>query len=113
MFHKINQLFSKVVSFILSLFVYTQPTYAAGPNTLAELLVQFDQPPKEKTASEIIRDFQIKETMAALEVDMLKMEPSLKFNGHQCCYDFEGNKFYDWVPCSLRPEILYCCYGKN
>lgn len=113
MFHKIDQMFSKVISFIVSLFVHRQPIHATGPNTLAELLIQFDQPAKEKTTSEIIRDSQIRETIAALEVDMLKMEPSLKFNGHQCWYNSEGSKFYDWMPCSLRPETLYCCYGKN
>lgn len=113
MFYKIGQLLSKAISFILSLFAYKQPKYVTGPNTLAELLTQFDQPPKEKTTSEIIRDFQVKETITALEVDMLKMEPSLKFNGHQCWFNSEGSKFYDWVPCSLRPDILYCCYGKN
>ena len=29
-------------------------------------------------------------------------------------YEFkDGNKYFDFVPCVLRPEVLYCAYGKN
>jgi len=51
--------------------------------------------------------------MAALEVDMLKMDPSLIYRGGQMWFDHEGNKYFDFVPCVLRPEVLYCAYGKN
>lgn len=87
--------------------------YSVGPNTLEELLKQFDQPPKEKTKEDIIRDYQVRETLAALEVDMLKMEPSEVYKGSQFWTDNEGKKFFDFVPCVTRPEVIYCSYGKN
>ena len=87
--------------------------YVTGPNTLAELITQFDQPPKEKTKEDIIRDYTIKETMASLELSYLKEDPSIFFTGNQKWFDGEGNKYFDFVPCALRPEVLYCSYGKN
>lgn len=84
-----------------------------GPNTLEELLTQFNLPKKEKTAEEVIRNYQVFLTMANLELEMLKMSPSLAFMGYQYWIDFEGTKFCDFVPCITRPEVVYCCYGKN
>ena len=84
-----------------------------GPNTLDELLKQFSIPPKEKTDAEIIRDYQIKETMAALELDMLRMDPTMTFRGNQRFKDEHGNIFFDFVPCAVRPEVIYCCNGKS
>lgn len=106
------QIISKIFG-ILNPFSYKAPVYSTGPNTLEELLKQFDIPKKEKTENDIIRDYQIKETLAALEVDMLKLEPPILYKGHQIWYDHEGKKFYDWVPCILRPEVVYCSNGKN
>ena len=51
--------------------------------------------------------------MASLEVEMLRMDPPKVFKGQQLWKDVYGNKFYDWVPCIVRPEIIYCSYGKN
>jgi len=97
---------------ILKTFLSLKPVYKTGPNTLEELLKQFDQPPKEKSEDDIIRDFLIRDNMAALEVDMLKMDPPIKFNGTQIWY--EGDvKCFDFVPCVVRPEVPYCSYGKN
>lgn len=87
--------------------------YSVGPNNLTELLKQFNQPIKEKTQDDIIRDYQVKETMAALEVDMLKMDPTIYYKGFQSWYDKDGNKYFDWMPCATRPEVIYCSYGKN
>jgi len=87
--------------------------YSCGPNNFVELLKQFDQPPKQKTQEEVVRDYQVKETMAALEVDMLKMEPTSFYRGSQSWYDRDGNKYFDWVNCAVRPEVVYCSYGKN
>jgi len=84
-----------------------------GPNSLEELLLQFDLPKKEKTKEDIIRDYQVFLTMAAIEIDLLKMGPPIKFYSHNWV-EYEGGKaYYDWVPCIVRPEIIYCCYGKN
>jgi len=106
------QIFSKIISF-LNPYSFKGNVYISGPNTLEELLKQFDQPIKEKTTKDVVRDYQVKETLAALEVDMLKMDPANVYKGHQYWYDNEGNKFYDWVPCVVRPEVVYCAYGKN
>jgi hypothetical protein len=89
------------------------PVPKAGPNTLNELLEQFDKPPKEKTPEDIIRDYTVKETMAALELSYLEDDPSFVYHGNQVWYDHEGNKYFDFVPCVVRPEVTYCCYGKN
>lgn len=100
--YKIKDLFS----------VKSVKIYTSGPNTLEELLKQFDQPLKEKTQEDYVRDYIAKETMAALEVEMLKMDPTVFFQGTQTWY--EGDvKCFDFVPCSLRPEVIYCSYGKN
>jgi len=87
--------------------------YITGPSSLEELLTQFDQPSKVKTDKDNIRDYQVKETLAALEVDMLKLEPTSFYKGFQQWKDSEGNKYFDWMPCATRPEVIYCSYGKN
>ena len=87
--------------------------YSVGPNNFTELLKQFDQPPKVKTQEEIIRDYNILETMRALEVNMLKLEPSAMYRGTQRFKDKDGNIFFDFVPCVVRPEVVYCSYGTN
>jgi len=105
------QIFSKILE-SLNPFAYKQKAYTSGPNTLSELLNQFDLPPKEKTQEDVVRDYLVKETMAGLEIEMLKMEKTNYYKGQQMWEDTKG-KFYDWVYCSVRPEVLYCCYGKN
>jgi len=107
------QIISKILSSFLNPFTFKGYTYSTGPNNLNELLKQFDQPIKEKTQEDIIRDYQVRETMAALEVDMLKMEPTSFYRGIQKWNDNEGNKYFDWAMCAVRPEIIYCSYGKN
>lgn len=88
-------------------------TKPSGPNSLEELLEQFDLPKKEKTKEDIIRDYQVFLTLAAIEIDMLKMGPPIKFYSHNWV-EYEGGKaYYDWAPCIVRPEVVYCCYGKN
>lgn len=102
------------ISKIFNFSILSKPgVYSVGPNNLTELLKQFDEPIKEKTEKDIIRDYQVRETMAALEVDMLKMEPTLFYRGLQLWFDNEGNKCFDFVPCSVRPDVIYCSYGKN
>ena len=92
---------------------FTLKIVASGPNTLGELLNQFDEPPKEKTKEQIINSYLAKETMAALELSYLKDDPALSFRGGQMWYDKDGNKYFDFVPCVIRPEVLYCSYGKS
>lgn len=106
------QFISKIFNF-LNPYSFKGNTYKSGPMTLEELLKQFDAPIKEKSNQDIIRDYQVRETLAALEVDMLKLEPSNVYKGCQFWIDYEGKKFYDFVPCVTRPEVIYCSYGKN
>lgn len=102
-----------MLSFFKNLFTSnTKNVYSVGPNTFAELLQQFDQPSKVKTQEEINKDYLIKEAMANLEVEMLRLEPSIFYKGQQIWKNGE-KMFYDWVYCSIRPEVLYCSYGKN
>jgi hypothetical protein len=108
------QIFSKIFSCITTPFNYKLGVCSIGPNNLAELLKQFNQPiKKEKNNKDVIKDYTIKETMAKLEVDMLTMEPTSYYRGFQSWYDNKGNKFLDWIPCAIRPEVIYCSYGKN
>ena len=103
-----------MISFFKNLFSSNiKGVYTVGPNNLVELLKQFDQPKKEKTPEDIIRDYTVKETMAALEVEMLRMDPSLSYQGYQKFQDKDGNTYFEWVPCIVRPEVTYCSYGKN
>lgn len=107
------QIISKIFNSLLSPFLFKGQVYITGPNDLDEILKQFDQPKKEKTQEDIIRDYQVRETMAKLEVDMLMMEPTTFFRGCQRWVDSEGNKYFDFVYCATRPEVIYCSYGKN
>jgi len=84
-----------------------------GPNTLNELLDQFDLPQKEKTQQDVIRDYMIKETMAGLEIEMLKMDPARGFLGTTRINYDDGTTYINFVPCVVRPEVVYCAYGKN
>jgi len=106
---------ANISKFLKSVKCFLFPSYSLpqeGPNTLQELLHQFDEPKKEKTTSDFVRDYLIQETMAHLEIEMLKMEPVRIFKGYQKWVD-NGTTFYDWVPCAIRPEVVYCSYGKN
>lgn len=85
----------------------------AGPNTLAELLQQFDAPQKQKTSADAIRDFQMKEAMAHLELSYLQGDPTIAYQGNHRWFDAEGNKYFDFVPCMIRPEVLYCNYSRS
>jgi len=109
MLQYIVELFHKLVAAFLG----KPKVLCIGPNTLDELLVQFDVPPKEKTVQDIIRDYQIKETMAGLEVDMLKMDPALAYKGHQSWFNENNVLSLHQMPCVVRPEVIYCSYGKS
>lgn len=108
----INKIFDALGSFF-----YAMPDKsvkpASGPNNLEELLQQFDWPVKTKTNQELLKHHQIQQSMYELEMQMLKMEPHVMFQGIQKWSDAQGNKYFDWVPVCVRPEVTYCCYSKN
>jgi len=100
--------------FIKKFFGKTNMKPESGPNTLSELLDQFKTfTSVPKSQDDIVRDYAVKESMASLELSFLKNDPAMLFNGNQIWYDQDGNKYFDFVPCALRPEVHYCCYGKN
>lgn len=84
-----------------------------GPNTLDELLQQFDLVLKEKTQQDVIKDYMIKETMARLELEMLRMDPARGFLGTTRIKHDDGTIYINFVPCIVRPDVVYCAYGKN
>lgn len=103
MFEFIKKLFSEKKTYVV----------ATGPNTLDELLTQFDLPKKEKTPEENARHLCIQIAMYQWELDYLKDQPSQEYRGLQKWEDVDGNKFFDWVPCVIRPDVVYCNHGKN
>lgn len=105
-------IFQKLFKSLLS---YPKVALKISPNSFADIVKQLEQPSlkKEKTPLQIFQDYIYKESMSKLEVEMLKMEPDRCYKGFQIYYDNSGNKFFDWVPCVIRPEIVYCSYGKN
>ena len=104
-----------MLEFIKKLFAGTKKnTPMTGPNTLHELLEQFKTlKPAPKTPDEVVRDYAIREAMASLELSNLRDDPALFYSGNQIWYDQDGNKYFDFVPCVVRPEVPYCCYDKN
>lgn len=93
----------------------TSSAIPVSPNTFADIIKQLEAPvvKEEKSPLQVFQDVFYKESMSKLEVEMLKMEPHTKYTGYQYWFDSGGNKFCDWVPCMIRPEVEYCCYGKN
>jgi len=87
--------------------------YSVGPNNLNELLKQFDQPKKEKTQEEIERDYKIKLKMHDLELFYLKGNPSIDYLGSYKSYNNDSTIDIDFVPVSVRPEVIYCNNGLN
>jgi hypothetical protein len=110
-FYSINKAFFQNISNFFN--NKTKATNSIGPNNFAELLKQFDDPVKIKTQEDVIRDYTVLETMRLLELDMLKLEPSCMYRGIQRSKDNDGGLFIDFVPCVVRPEVVYCSYGKS
>ena len=51
--------------------------------------------------------------MAALELDMLRMDASLAYRGCQSWFNENNILSVRQVPCVVRPEVIYCAYGKS
>jgi hypothetical protein len=86
---------------------------SVGPNSLQELLNQFNQPSNQKTQKQIAMDLYYKEKFAEMELDFLKNAPDVAYQGSWKIFNSDGTIDIDFVPCSVRPEVFYCCYGKN
>jgi hypothetical protein len=77
----------------------------APKNTLSDIITALGEPPKKKTTLEMANDYIAFLTMAELELSYLRADPALMFRGTH--YDTFG------IPCVVRPEVIYCCLGKN
>lgn len=79
------------------------------------IILQLSEPPvtKVKSPEEIQKHYLIQEALFQLEIDMLRMSPALRFKGIQRWKDNTGNIFFDWVPCVVRPEVLFLGWGKS
>lgn len=95
------------------LFTSVKINSSIGPNNLDELLKQFDQPPKQITQDEIIQKYCIQIAMYQYELEMLRMDPSRKYLGSTRSKNEDGTVDVDFVPCVIRPDVIYCSYGKN
>jgi len=91
----------------------TYGVYVTGPNTFAELIKQFDAPPKKPTQDEIIQKYCIQIALYQYELEMLRMEPSRQYLGSRRSENNDGTVDIDFVPCVVRPEVVYCSYAKN
>jgi len=97
---------------LFSFLKYKEPK-KQGPNTLAELLEQFDQPKKEKTSEDVLKHFCIQIALNQYEYDYLKEQPPKMFLGSFRIKNNDETIDFDFVPCSVRPEVIYSCYYKN
>jgi hypothetical protein len=94
-----------VFGFLLKLYYSAFKQKAPPSNTLNDIIVALGEPPKQKTVLEMANDYIAFLTMAELELSYLRADPALMFRGTH--YDTFG------IPCVVRPEVIYCCLGKN
>lgn len=104
----------KIIKFLTSSFKKKEPVESSNI-TLDDILEQLGKPPVQKilSAEEIKKNYLIQEALFQLEVDMLRMGPPRKYNGTQKWKDKDGNIYFDFVPCSVRPEVVYCNTHRN
>lgn len=87
----------------------------SGFDTLQDILNQFDQPKKEKTSQQIVDHYLVLEKMTMLEIEFLQDSPARAFVGMTKIWD-ENEKDVlkiTFVPCVVRPEVLYLGFSRN
>lgn len=84
-------------------------------NTLQQILDQFDQPAAEKTQQQIINHYLVLEKMTMLELEFLQDSPARAFVGMTRLWDEheKGTLKVSFVPCVVRPEVLFRGFGRN
>lgn len=108
-----RRLFRRVASFFHK---SDKVTPVSGPNTLQELLVQFETTPSKKTQHQVEQHYLILEKMMMLEIEFLQEGPARGFVGMTKILDEdEGTDVYRirFVPCIVRPEVLLRGFSKN
>lgn len=110
--HIVRRLF-RCVAQLFSTPVEVKP--ADGVNTLQDILDQFNQPKKEKTQQQIIDHYLILEKMTMLEIEFLQDSPARAFVGMTRLWDEteKGTLKITFVPCVVRPEVLFRGFGRN
>lgn len=86
-------------------YTFFKQTNKEVSNTLSDIITALGEPPKKKSTLEIANDYMAFLTMAELELFYLRNDPALMFRGTH--HDTVG------IPCAVRPEVIYCCLGKN
>lgn len=104
----------KIIKFLINSFKKKEQLKSNNV-TLEDIIDQLSKPSIKKvlTNDEIKKQYLIQEAMYQLELDMLKMSPVRKYNGTQRWKDKDGNIYFDFVPCSVRPEVVYCNTHRN
>ena len=114
-------MFCKFVEFIAKnlqavWFITFPPRVENKPVTLQDILQQFEEPPKNASQNEINQKYLILEQMTVFELEQLKMMPSRAYVGMTKILDeSEGEFVYKirFVPCIVRPEVLFLGFNKN
>ena len=86
------------------------------PITLQNILDQFDNIPKQPDQKELQSKYLMHEQMTIFELEQLKMMPSRAYVGMTKILDeSEGEFVYKirFVPCIVRPEVLFRGFNKN
>ena len=90
-----------------------------GPNTLEELLQQFDLPPPpalspEESQKDLINKYNVREMLMQYEIDSLSSMPSRGYKGMVRIWNSEDNTvLISLVPCIVRPETMFRGFWKN
>ena len=103
MLHKLVSFFSKY---------FQDNKVKNGPNSLQELLLQFDQPIHPKTKEQNIQHYIILQKMIKLESEYQHSLPDELFVGIYKVEDAEKVRIA-LVPCLTRPGVLYECFNHN
>lgn len=100
----------KLVSFFTKYF--QNDKVKNGPNSLEELLTQFDQPIQPKTTEQNIQHYIILQKMIKLEAEYQHSLPEQLYVG---IYKIEDEKRVRiaLVPCLTRPGVIYECFNRN
>ena len=100
----------KLVSFFTKYF--QNDKVKNGPNSLEELLLQFDQPIHPKTKEQNIQHYIILQKMIKLEGEYQHSLPDELYVGIYKVEDAEKVRIA-LVPCLTRPGVLYECFNRN
>ena len=82
---------------------------------MQDILDQFDKPSPQKTQQQIIDHYLILEKMTMLEIEYLMDRPARAFVGMTKLIDETepGTLKVTFVPCIVRPEVLFRGFAKN